>query len=250
MSRIVVSVLNHNLPQETDKLVESLQPYSDRDNYEIWVLDNGSKEDLQSKYTTHYLEQNFFFGGAFCACVDMFLETNADYLLFMNNDLVINGNNFVKSLVYEADIGGYDLLSGTFFNMEGWNAQCHWKMMLGNNTKEIRNVPYIDFQMPLLSRKLLKEFQYNYSEIVVNNIRGWGIDFLFSYICKKNRWRIGVVDYISALHLNSLTVKKGVSGINMQQYCQFSEKEQHNMFNELGLLTEWKKLKKEAELYS
>ena len=247
MSRTIVSVLNHNLPEETNKLVESLFPYQEQGNYSMWVLDNGSTDKGESKYTTHYLEQNLFFGGAFCGAVDMFLDTDADYLLFMNNDLVVNGNNFVKSLVYEADINGIDVLSGTFFNIEPWE-QCHWKMMLGHNTKSLRKVPYIDFQMPLLSRKILNEFK-KYIPIVSQNIRGWGIDFFIAYLCKKNNWDIGVIDWVYALHLNSLTVKKGVAGINVKEYCQLAEKEQYDMFSKLNLIKEWQELRSEAEKY-
>ena len=44
-------ILNCNLPDYTDMLYDSLKPY-EREDYELFVLDNGSTPEGTSKYTT------------------------------------------------------------------------------------------------------------------------------------------------------------------------------------------------------
>ena len=50
--KILVTILNYNMPQMTDSLFEMLNPYKE-DLYDIMVLDNGSPPEGKSKYTTH-----------------------------------------------------------------------------------------------------------------------------------------------------------------------------------------------------
>ena len=45
-------IYNHNMPEITDSLWESLKPY-ERDDYDLILIDNGSRDDRKSKYTTH-----------------------------------------------------------------------------------------------------------------------------------------------------------------------------------------------------
>ena len=111
--------------------------------------------------------------------------------------------------------------------------------------KETREVPFIDFQMPLISRRLLEEV----GEVDSDLIYGWGIDTYFAYICKKNNWKIGVVDRLSTLHYNSLTIKSGVAKLNMVDYCRLAEEGQYNFFTKNNLMVEYHKIRTVAENY-
>jgi hypothetical protein len=91
-------ILNHNLPDYTDLLYESLKPY-ERDDYDLMVFDNGSTPEGRSKYTTYASETNGYFGGGFNAAMEIVLaDEKYDSMLFLNNDLTVFGMNFVKSL--------------------------------------------------------------------------------------------------------------------------------------------------------
>ena len=67
-------IYNHNMPQITDSLWESLEPYK-RDDYDLILIDNGSKPEGKSKYTTHETGQNTYFGGALNIALQFFLES-------------------------------------------------------------------------------------------------------------------------------------------------------------------------------
>ena len=238
-------ILNHNLPDYTDMLYESLKPY-ERTDYDLFVIDNGSSKEGKSKHTSLELEENVYFGGGFNAAMQYTLENKEyDSMMFLNNDLTVHPYNFVKALREEMLLG-YDIVSPSFYNVEA-KQQCFWKTMHSYCDGSIREVPFIDFQCPLISRRLLEEIK----EIHQSLIMGWGIDFMFALTAKDKRWKLGVVDRCCVLHHNSLTVKLGVAGINIQQYCQRAEGGQYEYFyNIIKRQEDYIKLRKIAENYS
>ena len=56
---------------------------------------------------------------------------------------------------------------------------------------------------------------------------------------------MGVLDHVCVLHHNSLTVKRGVAGINIQQYCQLADQGQAEFFTKKNLIKEKSFLKAE-----
>ena len=82
-------IYNHNMPEITDSLWESLKPY-ERNDYDLILIDNGSKPEGKSKYTTHETGQNTYFGGALNIALQFFLQSDEyDSLLSLNNDLIL-----------------------------------------------------------------------------------------------------------------------------------------------------------------
>ena len=104
-------IYNHNLPEMTNKLWEELKPH-ERDDYDLILIDNGSTDEGKSKYTTHETGQNTYFGGALNIALQFFLDsTEYDSLLSLNNDLVLQGNNFVKTLREEMFSNDFKIVS-------------------------------------------------------------------------------------------------------------------------------------------
>lgn len=255
MGKTAAIILNHNMPDYTDMLYESLKPY-ERYDYELFVLDNGSKNEGKSKYTTFQLESNVYFGGGLNASME-FVKENGKYdsLLFLSNDLTIHPYNFVQILreemfeeifmgKYGAQEIKYDIVSPTFYNIEP-NQQCHWKAMHCYGSKEIRQVPYSDFQCPLISRRLIEAVGNIDSDLMY----GWGPDWLFSLTAKKLGYKVGVVDRSCILHHNSLTVKRGVAGLDISTYCRNAEAGMYKFFQKTGLYNDYMNLRKESEAY-
>jgi glycosyltransferase involved in cell wall biosynthesis len=256
MSKTAAYILNHNLPDYTDMLYESLKPYEKHD-YDLFVIDNGSSDKGKSKYTSFELGENVYFGGGFNAAMQHTLENGKyDSMLFLNNDLTIHPYDFVASLreelfeeVFLDKLGfqeeKYDIVSPSFYNVEA-NGQCHWKSMHSWNARETREVDYIDFQSPLISRRLLEEIK----EIDPDLMYGWGICFYFALVAKKKNWKLGMVDRCCVLHHNSLTVKRGVAGLDIPTYCRRAEEGQYKFFAKTNLYNDYIALRAEAEKYT
>lgn len=262
MNKTAAFILNHNLPDYTDMLYESLKPY-ERTDYDLFVIDNGSTPEGKSKHTSFELGENVYFGGGFNAAMQYTLENKEyDSMLFLNNDLTVHPYNFVRSLrgylwLYT---GGsmaddrepfedthrpyYDIISPSFYNIEP-KGQCHWKSMHSWSAKDTRPVDYIDFQCPLISRRLLEQVK----EIDGDLLYGWGICFYFALMARHNGWKLGMVDRCCVLHHNSLTVKKGVAGLDIKTYCMRAETGQNNFFAKKNMMREYIELRKKAENY-
>ncbi len=233
-------------------LFESLKPY-ERQDYDLFVIDNGSSDSGKSKHTSFELGENVYFGGGFNAAMQYTLENKEyDSMLFLNNDLTVHPYNFVRSLRAEMfnrgggsyDPVNYDIVSPSFYNIEP-KGQCFWKTMHSWSSMLTREVDYIDFQCPLISRRLLEQVK----EVDIDLLYGWGLCFYFALVAKKNGMKLGVVDRCCVLHHNSLTVKRGVAGLDIQTYCRKAEEGQNKFFQKNNLWNDYMNLRKKAETY-
>lgn len=217
---MLIATLNHNLPQWTDNLVNQLKRDSYFDKCELMVLDNGSSSPL-AKSTTHRLDQNVFFGGGFNVVLEYFLQTDHDYLYFLNNDLIFHGPAFLTTSLREAKESDAAVYSPTVINAS--IEQCHWKQMW-NWGKGLREVRWVDFQCPLIRRDLLEKIQQFPHELIY----GWGLDFYVGCVSETLGLRTIVSDNNTITHMNSLTFKENKINISVNEFCRNAEK---NMFD-------------------
>jgi GT2 family glycosyltransferase len=220
---MLIATLNHNLPDLTDNLVEQLKRDSYFNQCELMVLDNGSKESL-AKSTTHRVEQNVFFGGGFNIVLDYFLNnTDHEWLYFLNNDLIFHGPSFLKTSIENAKASNADVYSPSVINAS--IEQCHWKQMW-NWGNGIRSVKWIDFQCPLIHRRVLEKIQ----QYPIELIYGWGLDFYTGCITETNGWKTIVDDTHTICHLNSQTFKQNKIDIGVNEYCRIADSNMSSFF--------------------
>lgn len=234
---MLIATLNHNLPNWTDNLVNQLK----RDSYfkecELMVLDNGSVESLANS-TTHKLEQNVFFGGGFNVVLEYFLQTDHDYLYFLNNDLVFHGPAFLTTSIREAKESDAAVYSPSVINAS--IDQCHWKQMW-NWGKGLRDVRWIDFQAPLIRRDILENIQQFPMELMY----GWGLDFYAGCVADTMNVKTIVSDNNTITHMNSLTFKENKINIGVNEFCRNAETNMNQFF----LNSEYKSLYYELRTY-
>jgi len=222
-------IYNHNMPEITDSLWESLKPY-ERDDYDLIIIDNGSSDDRKSKYTTYETGQNTYFGGALNIAMQFFIESgNYDSLLSLNNDLILQGPNFIKTLRDEMFNNDYKIVSPCVLQV---NNQCKWKYMHCWNTDGTRDVKWVDFQAPLLHKDFIEHVQQFPSELIY----GWGQDVLSGIICEQQGWKVGVVDRCPLIHHSAQTYKAGASDIDLTTYCRNAEGNMFRFFEKKNLI--------------
>lgn len=234
---MLIATLNHNLPKWTDNLVTQLK----RDPYfakcELMVLDNGSSEPL-AKSTTHRLDDNIYFGGGFNVVLEYFLQTDHEYLYFLNNDLVFHGPAFLTTSLREAKESDASVYSPSVINAS--IDQCHWKQMW-NWGKGLRAVRWIDFQCPLIRRDLLEKIQQFPNELIY----GWGLDFYAGCVTDSYGLKTIVSDNNTITHMNSLTFKENKINIGVSEFCMYAEANMNQFF----LDSEYKSLYYELRSY-
>jgi GT2 family glycosyltransferase len=234
---MLIATLNHNLPNWTDNLVNQLKRDPLFTDCELMVLDNGSYDDI-AKSTTHKLDNNVFFGGGFNVVLDYFLQTNHDYLYFLNNDLVFHGPSFLTTSIREAKESNAAVYSPSIINAS--IDQCHWKQMW-NWGNGLRDVKWVDFQAPLLRRDILENIQ----QFPMDLIYGWGLDFYAGCVADTLGVKTIVSDNNTITHMNSLTFKENKINIGVSEFCRNAETNMNQFF----LNSEYKSLYYELRTY-
>lgn len=237
--KTLVFILNYNTAELTNNLYQSLIPY-EREDYELFILDNGSTENLpftipQDRIVK--LGKNYFYGGGLNRAFYLYLNSldRYDSLLLCNSDLILHGYNFVKTL--RAEIIGDEypeyqttkLISPCI--LQPGSEQNAWKQMHCHNSPIARKVDWIDFQCPMFSDDLIKNIKEFPDELEY----GWGTDILTGIICKNLNYDIKVLDFVPVIHLNSQTIR-----INkMDDYCKIADEKMFRYFESDKIKKEW-----------
>jgi hypothetical protein len=99
MKNVFISILNFNGKKNTLECLESLRNLSDKDfKLTIVVVDNGSKEEFDMKngfvgdipLVVIKNEKNLGFSGGHNVGIRQALKQNADYVLILNNDTIVD----------------------------------------------------------------------------------------------------------------------------------------------------------------
>jgi hypothetical protein len=241
--KTLVTILHYNTIDLTDSLYESLLEGKDN-SYDIMVLDNGSDSDKVSKYTTHQLEENIFFGGGLNIAFDYMLQNQEyDSMMFMNSDLIIHGKNFVKTLHKELIENDLKIISPCILEVS--KQQTYWKPMRPWNTNMTRLVPWIDFQCPMFHRSFIEEVKQFDQKLMY----GWGQDVLSGLICEDKGWKIGVSDITPCIHLVSQTIKANSDKPKISQYNILAEKNMFEYFSSVNIIDKILQLRNKSSNY-
>lgn len=242
MTKSLVAILHYNTTYYTDTLYELLKPYENED-YDLIVIDNGSDQGKSSKYSTFVLEENIYFGGGLDVTMNYFIENEQyDSMMLLNSDLIVHGHNFVKSLRKEL-FSDEDLVLVSGCVLQPEKSQCHWKMIHNWGHNQLRYVPWVDYQCPLIKRKLAEEIKGFGSRF------GWVQDVMTGIVCEDNKWKIAVCDWLPVIHFGNGTVKDNQDKPIISQYNQLAEQEMFSYFKDRGLWERFIDLRQKAENY-
>lgn len=242
MTNSLVAILHYNTVKYTDTLYELLKPY-ERNDYDLIVIDNGSELNKMSRYTTFRLDENIYFGGGLDVTMNYFLENSRyDSMMLLNSDLIVHGHNFVSGLRKEL-FADEDLVIASGCVLQPEYHQCHWRMVHNWGHKEIRHVPWVDYQCALLKRKFVEEIKGFGSKF------GWVQDVMSGIVCEEKGWKIGVCDWLPVIHFGNGTVKDNLSNPTISKYNQLAEEEMYLYFKQKGLWDKFIDQRQKAENY-
>lgn len=242
-TKSLIVILHYNTTQYTDTIYQLLKPY-ERDDYDLLVFDNASDKDKISQYTTHRLEENCYFGGGYDTVMQYMLEhPEYDSMMMMSSDVICHGNTFIKTLREEL-FSQPDLMVVSPCIIQPELSQCYWEPVHCWGAKETRIVPWVDFQCPLLKRVLVEEIKS------FGLLFGWGNDVMTGIVCEKNNWKIGVCDFVPAIHLGNATVKAHSDRPIISNYNQRAEHEMVEYFTNKGMFDDMMRMRTLAKQYT
>lgn len=229
MSKTLAVILNHNRREYTNRVYRMLMPHI-KDICDLVVIDNGSTDKNEiSEYTTYTTDQNCYFGGGFNLAMQIIRENSEyDSLLFLSNDIIFHGYNFVQKLrqvMFEED---YAIVSPTVLQPE--EDQCFWKQMHNWGIDETRQVKWVDFMCPLVRRDVIEEI----GQFDMDLIYGWGLDQYAGVVCEDKGWKVGVIDTLSIIHFSAQTTKDGKSDISTEEYSSRANRGVYSFFSKIG----------------
>ena len=107
-SKVSIIILNWDNYKDTKECLESLKKIT-YPNYEIIIVDNGSKDGstqkIQKEFPNHiyiYNKDNLGFSGGNNEGIKYALERNSDYILLLNNDVTVE-SDFLNFLVEKGE---------------------------------------------------------------------------------------------------------------------------------------------------
>jgi hypothetical protein len=120
--KVFIIIINFNGWADTKECLDSLNSVQ-YDNFEIILIDNASKnkesqlagEFLNLKITQIFNKENLGFAGGNNQGIKLALENNADYVLLLNNDTVVEPD-FLKKLVEEVETDEQSGIVGPLIN--------------------------------------------------------------------------------------------------------------------------------------
>lgn len=235
--KTLVVILNYNVPALTDQLYRSLKPF-ESNVYDLMVLDNCSPAGGKSQYTTLETEENCYFGGALNLMFSFFKENKQyDSLMFLNNDVILHGYNYVKEMRNIMFSQNYTILSPSMLQPE--ENQCFWRQMHNYNSKSVRDVRWVDFFAPMFNRSFLEYIDQFPNELMF----GWGQDVLSGIKCVENGLKIGVVDWCPVIHMSSMTFRDGKGGVSNSEYSMRAERDMWMHFQSIGMIEKLKEFR-------
>ena len=175
---------------------------------------------------------------------DFILENEEyDSLLFLSNDIILHGYNFVDTLRKEMFEQDYTILSPSVLQVR--LEPDMWKQMHNYGTQNVRQVPWVDFMSPLIHRRLIEEIKQFDNRLIY----GWGLDIYAGLVCEQKDWKIGIVDYLTIAHLVAKTTKEGKSNITFEEYCRLAQTGMDDFFISNNINNEKHRLMQEAQTY-
>lgn len=238
MGKTLAIILNHNRREYTDRVYRMTQPYA-KNEYDVVVLDNGSTDESEvSPYTMYRAESNCYFGGGFNLAMQIMQENpQYDSMLFMSNDIILHGYNFIHKLRSVMFDENYAVVSPAVIQPE--EGQCYWKQMHNWGASKTRDVKWVDFMCPLIRRDVLETIgQYD-----LDLMHGWGLDIYTGVVCEDNNWKVGVTDSLSIIHFSMQTVKDNKSDLTMSSYPQKAEQGMYSFFNKISRMQDLDKMR-------
>ena len=197
-------ILNHNAGQISTIYYEEMKYYQEQDNFDLLLIDNGSKPSGRSMHTTHSFKKNVYFNGAIQWAFKYMLDhPEYEYLVFSNNDIFLHGYRFVENMVTIAEENNFTMIAPA--GIEGNAGQNFWPIMHCWYKKEPRVVPWIDFICPFINRRLIEEIQQFPSWW---RTPSYGFDDYCSITCNRKGWKIGVSDLMTIFHIGQYTYRE------------------------------------------
>lgn len=205
MNKTAIIIISHNEKEMTDRLCENINLYT-KSNYDLYVVETGSKLEKMSKYATLWVKDGIRMTRGF--------NWGIKYALWKEK---MDNSYFYDSfwlLVNDAKLYQNDTLT-PMLNFMRSNKDCGQIhpyvenspscILRKQNSSGVRKLSYVEFICPLFSRESIEIPDLLNEELFY----GWGLDYEIPHLMYKYNLRTYISDDIGVIHDAGTTVKNG-----------------------------------------
>lgn len=205
MASAIIAIITYKRPLWVGRLLESLinQKFRQSSNIKILVVDNGcddktksTVEEIRKKSTIDILYETESIQGIVSArnkCVEIFLETNFENIIFIDDDEWPEDKYWAQTLLdkksfYSADIATSHVVSVGEFGVPEWAT----KLIYGKNLYKDGDIVKVFYTNNLLlSRSVLQRIRPAFD---LRFAKTGASDYHFALKCSKNGFKAVYVD--------------------------------------------------------
>lgn len=204
--KIVVGILNYNMPEMTDRLVKRLKAIIKYPGVEYIVYDNGSTTN-PAKSTTHGCEDNVQSVGGFNRILNIARQSDPGAVWVLTNDVHFDDDTDpVEALVSGMDEHTGIIHPALSFSTRGnpWFAHMSRDVQAAGTREVDRHIDYI---CPMFSRRQLDAMGWRHDERLIS----WGADIEACHIAWQNGMKVKVCFDTICRHELSAAIKAGAT---------------------------------------
>jgi hypothetical protein len=202
VDKIAILIINHETPEETQKLVDNINNYFIADNFDLTVVDNSVWYPMPNANIKNTRNRGFD-----QVVIDWLKENKSkEYLGYwtLNSDCIIKPQDYTESIINYLKDHKIGLLSTLIHEPRGWGDSSPLQNPQNIKSDHNTTIGYIDFQSAIISRGLLNVFKFDNDLVYFL----WGLDIDFNLCCEKYNLLKVLIQDLELMHLGAQSYRE------------------------------------------
>ncbi len=231
MNKIAILIINHETPEETQRLVDNINNYFISDNFDLTVVDNSqwypmAVSDIKNNYNKGFDQ----------VVIDWLKENKSkDYLGYwtLNSDCILKPKDYTETIINYLQDDRIGLLSTVVHEPKapGWgdSSPLQNPQNIKSDTDSI--IGYIDFQSAIISRSLLNSFPFNNDLVYFLG----GLDIDFNLCCETLGLLKVLTQELELIHLGAQSYREPDGSLVTMKVDEHVDKDEYEHMKRLHL---------------
>ena len=230
MEKIAILIINHETPEQTQKLADHIFTYFDKNNYDLTLVDNSrwfplDTADIKNTYNKGFDQ----------VVIEWLKEKRSkNYAGYwtLNSDCLLTEVDYAKELLKylrpESTVG---LLSTLVHERKGWGNDDPLQNPQNIKHNTPQEIGYVDFQSAIISKNLLDKFIFNNDLVYYLG----GLDMDFNICCENNGYKKVLLPHLELTHLGAQSYREADGTLITERVDQIVKEDELKHISRLHL---------------
>ena len=231
MDKIAILIINHETPEETQRLITTIQTHFNPDNFDLTVVDNSLWYPLEQADISHSYNKGFD-----QVVIDWLKESKSkDYLGYwtLNSDCILKPKDYTETIIKYLQDTRIGLISTVVHEPKapGWGDTSPLQNPQNLKRETDAKVGYIDFQSAIISRGLLNSFPFDNDLVYFLG----GLDVDFNLCCEQYNLFKVVINELELIHLGAQSYREPDGQLVKMKRDEYVHKDEYEHMKKLHL---------------